>query len=108
MEKIDFSQNWNKKLDNDVFTTIRKAKSEKYYSRRLGSEFAINLNSNFKTNCLLYSCRYYSKLRDIPAPLLMLDTGANTIMEAITIFRRFGISMDDEVILLTFIKKKEV
>lgn len=108
MKNIKFLHNWNRKLDCDVFTTIRrhtKAK-EKYYLDSVGEEFDILLNGVTYCYARLENV-YTSRLIDLLYPLLRLDTGASSIEGAFEVFKRFGLGDDSIVIVLTFNRKRE-
>ena len=103
MREIKFSHNWNRKLDNEYFTTIRKATEENYerYYFQVGKLFHVKLGD--KTVCKarlidVYECRFYN----IPSSLLIVDTGTESYRD---VFKKFGIEGTDDVIILTF--KKE-
>ena len=70
MKVINFSQNWNNKLDCAFFTTIRPANS--YYN--LGDQYNIYLNKQFvKTVCIIDIKNFY--LKDITTFVTYLDAG---------------------------------
>ncbi|MFH0806028.1 MAG: hypothetical protein V1901_04085 [Patescibacteria group bacterium] len=116
MNKIKFSHNWNNKLNNNIFTTIRKYTEEKYiyYTKALENNFEIIVGygikdvrpiRNFKTAILKsVERRYYE---DIPYGLLFTDTGMTSREEIKELFRKFGIILGTEVIILTFVRTSE-
>ncbi len=106
MNLIHFCHNWNQKLDQKIFTTIRKYdyKKWKYYRSAEGNPFRVVLNGKTYGDVTLISVQSV-QLKEMPKGLLCSDTGAD-IKEAFKIFRRFGIDKDDFVIILTF--KKEM
>ena len=101
--KIDFSQNWNNKLKNKLFTTIRtySKKKEKDYLSNVGKKVQINLKGKklFKAKLSKIEVR---KFKEIPEELLILNSGAENAFEAWKIFKGFGISLVDKVIVLYF------
>ena len=76
MNVIKFSHNWNNKLDNDVFTTIRNFNQGKweYYKDAMGSEFNVALNGVFHSKADLIEVQKYNYY-DIDRHILVLDTG---------------------------------
>lgn len=82
---IKFSQNWNRKLDNIIFSTIRK---ENYYVE-LNDKVAIVLNDKLYKWCeviAVATCKFI----EIGPILLTLDTGYE-YEAAIKIFDNMGI-----------------
>lgn len=71
---INFSTNWNNKLDSDIFTTIRGVNS--YYSNNFytGSIVQIKLKEVNKVKVKVMS-KGIVKFGDIPKIAVMLDTG---------------------------------
>jgi len=70
MRVINFSQNWNSKLNCTCFTTIRPAVD--YYC--IGSKYNIYLNKTFvKTVCIVDIKSFY--LKDITVFISSLDAG---------------------------------
>ncbi len=102
---VNFSKNWNKKLDCDIFTTIRKhiPAKEVYYRKKIGAVTRVTLNKELKVNARLLQVDV-RKLKDIDAILLMLDTGSE---DYATIFKKFGLGLDDDVLLMVYKKEGE-
>lgn len=101
---IKFSHNWNKKLNNDIFTTIRKHTPDKesYYNRILGERFNIMKDKEFMGTgeLFLIECKKY---KDIPWELLILDTGLVSQADILYLFKKFGLkSVNDKMIILWF------
>jgi hypothetical protein len=86
MEHLNFSTNWNKKLDCDVFSTIRLWNPPKHFE---GKEVDIYDNSvnpaRYKGRC---KCEIVSefKLNQLKPAAAMLDTGYD-LAETINILR---------------------
>jgi hypothetical protein len=95
---INFSRNWNKKLYNTFFTTIRKASTQAYYSQRIQEVFDVHLNKELKCRARLLSAELM-KLEDITPELLVLDTGTTDWKE---LFKRFHVV--DNCTLLLFVR----
>lgn len=68
---INFSTNWNNKLDCMAFTTIRLRNSNKY---QIGKEYKIILKKNFKKNTRIEAIKtiYFNQINEFIAHL---DTG---------------------------------
>lgn len=98
---IRFIENWGGKLDKEYFTTIRKYDPEKdiYYKNKVGATFDVLLNGEKYCEAKLISCEGMNRLKDLPYGFLVCDTG-DTV--PLAIFKRFGIGMDDRVIVLCF------
>lgn len=104
METIDFSNNWNNKLDNIYFTTIRLYNQKKYTTK---NNFNITLQHQFIKKAVIVDIRiiYLSEINDFIAGL---DTGY-TVAECKNIFKRMYPKIDFttqklQFILLTTIK----
>ncbi len=98
---INFSHNWNGKLRQDVFTTIRRYTPEKwdFYNNQIGQQLEIRLNGQYIIRReLFYIGRM--KFQTIPFPLLYLDTGLTDPNEVHALFAKFGIKDETEVIVL--------
>ena len=107
MKAIKFIHNWNNKIDNPVFTTIRSYSESKlkYYCDSVGDDFEILLKGEKVGECVLVG------VAPIPyglvqPQLLMLDTGMTNLEEIDKLFKKFGVkTREDLVIILTFRKK---
>ena len=77
---INFSKNWNKKLDCDYFTTIRLYTKEKidYYVEHYenGTLWGVNLKENLFCHAKLVDLEV-RLLKDIPAWMCFIDAGMN-------------------------------
>ena len=108
MNKIKFSHNWNNKLNHEVFTTIRKSTPEKcqYYFDEVGKVFeVVNLDKHI-CNARLIEIEE-KKFKEIPLGLLHTDTGIINNYEIEDLFKRFGITREVFVLILTFLRIKE-
>ncbi|MBB2950896.1 MULTISPECIES: hypothetical protein [Sphingobacterium] len=72
MEHINFSKNWNNKLDCEAFTTLRMP-NERY---KTGQVFEITLNEESK-GCATLVAITYINLEDITEYIARLDTGCS-------------------------------
>ena len=101
--QIKFSENWNNKFANRIFTTIRKgnAKKRRYYVNNIGEKFSIVMNDYIIGTCVLRDVkeRRFSSIDDV---ILMLDTGTNDVDKANQIFENFKIDRSDNVLILIF------
>ena len=102
--KIGFSHNWKNKLNCNIFSTIRKFTPEKYeyYKSKRGKIFDCLLKGKIIGKVKLINCWEYQHLWQLDYVLLMLDTGTITSIDAVQIFKRFGIQPEDPTILLLF------
>ncbi len=102
--QIKFMHNWNDKLDNPLFTTIRNYNENKlvYYSESVGKVFSVLLKDKEYCRAELIDAWFY-KIYDLPAPFIALDTGITDYPEAIKLFRKFGVR--EGTIVLLFKKK---
>jgi len=103
--KITFIKNWNNKLDQKYFSTIRKFSKGKYfyYIERKGEVFDVILNG--KKHCEAKLISVETKLLvDIPDALIMTDTGLS-LKEGVELLFRLGI--EQYVIILTFLRLDE-
>lgn len=90
--KIKFIENWNNKLDNKIFSTIRKHTDAKeiYYNDCEGMDFDLILKNKKYGDCVLIgiSVKEWHDLRNNFGMLLVLDTGLY-FQEAVKVFRKF-------------------
>jgi len=103
--KIRFSKNWNNKLNQKYFTTIRKYSKSRltYYLNRENKIFDVMLNGKKVCEAKLISAEAMQFI-DLPDAFLMVDTGL-PLNEAIELFKKMGIeTVTDSVIILTFRK----
>jgi len=107
MNKITFTHNWNNKLSDKVFTTIRphNKKKEYYYKDEIGQPFLLTLEEKKEVRpiCDVKLLKVeVMKLADIPRALLFVDTGLTEINKIFNLFKRFGSGLDDKMLILTF------
>jgi hypothetical protein len=88
---VDFSYNWNNKINCKAFTTIRLSNSQKYIVDR---EYWIRLKSEIKSKAILRAVNHFTidKLNDF---ISFLDTGYNAF-ECKKILRRMYPKVDFE------------
>lgn len=72
MHKIDFKTNWNNKLDNKVFSTIRPTNPKKY---EMNCEYEIFLGDNFKGMAKIIFIKKDVHFSDFTEIQCLLDTG---------------------------------
>lgn len=102
--EIKFCKNWNGKLDNKVFTTIRRSEGQKqaYYRHCLGETFNVLLEGAEYDKAKLVDVKVV-KFCDIPPFVLACDTGETDVSRIKSIFQEFGLrSAQDEMLILTF------
>jgi len=101
--EIKFSHNWNQKLGNKLFSTIRKSNPQKadYYVEHLDEVFEITLKGEKVCQAKLIDIWPVS-LTDIPLYLLMLDTGYTKEKDIFKLFKSFGVDPEDIVLVLMF------
>jgi len=104
MNQINFSHNWNDKLHNKIFTTIRRRTPEKwrYYIDNLDTIFEVVLNDEFIGKARLVTMRETTlqKIITNSPELLCVDTGFSCLVKICDTFRTFGATKD--VLILTF------
>lgn len=106
MNKVKFSHNWNNKLNNNIFTTIRKHTLDKedYYMGLINKDVEIDLKDKLAKIAVIRDVYRY-KFSEILLCVLRLDTGINDISKLFELFMKFGIKGDDEVLLIVFESK---
>ena len=99
--KINFSHNWNNKLDCKFFTTIRAVDKSTFYELRLKERFNVYLNEKLYCQALLHDVSVLN-FKDVTTPeIFVIDTGTLSYRE---VFDKFGINGD--FILLLFERLK--
>lgn len=83
MEKLEFSTNWNNKLDCKCFTTIRIYNPAKHFR---GNEFEVFLQKTFRTKAVVIGT-ILTTLEGLSDYVCYLDTGYSR-EETIGIFRK--------------------
>lgn len=107
-QKINFDKNYNNKLNQNIFTTIRKGKNYQKYLELENQEFEIYINNKIHSRAILTKVVYIKQLKNIPLPFLYSDTGYthNTIL--LELFKKFEIDTFDPVIVLCFEKNQVI
>ena len=103
MNTLRFSHNWNNKLRNFIFSTIRKWDNDKhqYYASQLDQMFDVKLNETHIIDAkLVHIARLQYK--DIPFEMKALDTGLTELDEIDEVFNKFGITANTMVLVLLF------
>lgn len=80
---IEFSYNWNNKLNNTYFTSIRQENLTKYI---IGKEFNVILNEEFLKKAILVDIKKF-QIKDLTNYMACLDTGYSK-EESLNIFSR--------------------
>lgn len=101
---VPFSHNWNNKLDNIIFTTIRKYSPQKleYYRGNIGKEHEIRLKGKVKCLSTLLQVYKFNSLKMVSPILLKLDTGLMAMEDILKLFKKFGVGEKDPVIIPLF------
>lgn len=103
---IIFSHNWNNKLDNDIFTTIRthSPDKERYYRKNIGLDFDVVLNCKDKCKVQLIGIEVkpFDKIND---DILILDTGLMSIIDIEKVFYKFGMNTIKDKMIILILKK---
>ncbi len=73
MESIKFSYNWNNKLDNKCFTTVRLKYDAKYF---VGAKFSVDYKGKF-FHVVVRDVKHFM-LNDVDLFTAMIDTGYST------------------------------
>lgn len=102
LKTIKFSTNWNRKLDNLIFTTIRKANH--YVENR--DQVAIVLNDKLYKWAQVIAISE-CKFSEVGPVMLMLDTG-HEYNAAVEIFEKMGITHNPEDTPIKFIVLKTI
>lgn len=100
---IRFSHNWNNKLEQSIFTTIRKfgVRKASYYSKLVGEEFDVELQKVKFGKAKLIDMQVI-EFGNVPRGLLYTDTGMKTKPDVMNLFAKFKVFPSDNVIILTF------
>lgn len=105
MNIIKFTHNWNNKLEQQVFTTIRRWNHEKqeYYEQLISEPFDVLLKGTKVGVAELHSVQVV-EFSQIPKGLIMMDTGLRE-EHAYDIFSQFGLMTlpNNKAIILTFV-----
>lgn len=90
MRSINFSLNWNNKLDNNVFTTIRS----RFVPIEPGTSVQIMLKNKLYCWAKVKEC-ILCKFSDINPLIIYLDTG-HSPDQAYEIFKGMGLDINDK------------
>ena len=103
-KKINFSHNWNQKLDCDIFTTIRKYDKSKSGYYQPGDVFDVILCGEFKTQAKLIDkeTHIFGDIIRWQPELLALDVGLWDVDEVIAVFEKFKINRFTPAMVLKF------
>lgn len=103
MERVvNFCNNWNNKLNGNIFTTIRRYYEDAYKDYYIvGKEFKVNLKRTMTCRAVLID-KDHMPLKKLDYALVMLDTGFADKQDIEKLFEKFKISMDTEITLLVF------
>lgn len=83
MEKLEFSTNWNNKLDCKCFTTIRIYNQSKHFR---GNQFEVFLQKKFRNKVLVLGT-ILTTLEQLSDYVCYLDTGYSKV-ETLAIFKK--------------------
>lgn len=104
MEKLNFSYNWNNKLDCKSFTALRLKNDRKYI---IGSEMEVYLNADFKGIFRIITAKHL-KIFEINEFIARLDTGydRNECIKTIqTIYKNKSIDWNKQELSLILLVK---
>lgn len=100
--KVNFLKNWNNKLNNKYFTTIRNVKYATYYGTRINEVFNVYLNKRFIFKAYLHDAQVV-RFEDVKTPeLFVVDTG---YLDYNPVFKRF--KLKDTFVLCLFERLEE-
>lgn len=103
MEEINFTTNWNNKLDCKSFTSMRLHYGDKW---KIGTLYQVNLNTHPKCTAMLIDKRIL-KIIQLNEFICRLDTGYS-LNETITILKKMYPAVNwqiQSIALLLFIKE---
>ncbi len=103
---IKFSHDWNGKLKDRIFTTMRVDKDDHskhdYYEKMKGVIFSVHLNGIEVCKAVLIDVDIMEFVT-IPNSILFTDTGIDNRIECYDLFKKFGMkTIYDWVVILTF------
>lgn len=104
MEAINFKTNWNNKLSNDCFTTLRRSKK---YKR--GIIYPVKLKDKLIGKVKVLAIREY-KIKDLPDFICQIDTGCTkkeTIEILSKIYKTPTVIIENETIQVLLMKYTE-
>ena len=103
MEKLEFSTNWNNKLDCKCFTTIRIYNPQKHF---YGNKFEVFLQKKYKAKVEVLSVGVI-KIKDLTDYICYLDTGYSK-QETIEILKKMYPRIDFKNQHLTILLLKKI
>lgn len=103
MEKLEFSTNWNNKLDCKCFTTIRIFNSSKHW---VGNKFEVFLQKKYKIKVEVLSVGVI-KINSLTDYICYLDTGYSRV-ETIEILKKMYPQIDFSKKHLTILLLKKI
>ncbi|RKY29015.1 MAG: hypothetical protein DRP74_09315 [Candidatus Omnitrophota bacterium] len=104
--QIKFTHNWNGKLNQEFFTTIRRFTKDKeqYYFNHLGDVFDVILNGKKICEAKLIHIETM-EYRELPKGFVIIDTGNEDPDNFF--YEEFGIYGKMDVLILTFRRVKK-
>jgi hypothetical protein len=103
MEKLEFSTNWNNKLDCKCFTTIRIYNTKKHFK---GNQFEVFLQKKYKAKVEVLSIGVI-KINSLTDYICYLDTGYSSA-ETIEILKKMYPRIDFKNTYLTVLLLKKI
>jgi hypothetical protein len=104
MEKLlDFSYDWNNKLSNKAFTTIRLYNPDKY---KVGQVFNVRLNEKFIFQAIVMDAKKL-RIEDLNQWVCLLDTGYE-VQETKNILLRMYKNVNWEFQFLHYVLLKKI
>lgn len=103
MEKLEFSTNWNNKLDCKCFTTIRVYNPTKHFH---GNKFEVHLQKKYKAKVEVLSVGVI-KIKDLTDYICYIDTGYSK-QETIEILYKMYPRIDFKNQYLTILLLKKI
>lgn len=105
MNQIIFSTNWNNKLDNKVFSTIRLQNTHKYKLQEIYEIIDKSQNKTFQAVCVYI---HHFQLQNLPEGTAWLDTGysrAETIRIIERMYKHKDVNVHQSMFSLILLKK---
>ncbi|WP_395078118.1 hypothetical protein [Flavobacterium sp.] len=104
MEKLEFSTNWNNKLDCKCFTTIRIYNPMKHYN---GNKFEIFLQKKYKAKVEVLSIGVI-KIKDLTDYICYLDTGYSKLETMQILYKMYPrVDFNNQHLTVLLLKKIE-
>lgn len=102
--EISFSYNWNKKLDNNSFTTIRLSNESKY---QVNKHYNITLCGNFLKKVIIVAIKRIT-INQINEYIAQLDTGYSQVECQNVLYRMYPFLRKDPSRELFFILMRTI